>query len=152
MATGRQPRQKGENTNPEILRPIRLGDNDVYGPGEEDEFLEALEGHIDELNAAAGENGKQLDVNDELHRLSVLGHIVNFKGVDLEEDDIEDSDQDLNANRRAARAARDSAPGDETTPRSAGPSSRRKAPAPTKGVQSNEELKRTNDGTGDATA
>lgn len=154
MATrARQPRKKGESTQPEILRAIRLGDKgDVYGPGEEDEFLEALEEHVDEHNKQAARLAKagqaapeELDVQKELHRLHVLGHLVNFKGVDVTDDDLEEPDQDLTANRKANQRAQVTAPGDETEGAEPIRRVKRRTQA-TKGVQSNKGLKRLNDG------
>lgn len=158
MARARQPRAKGETTEPEILRAIRLGDaGDVYGPGEEDEFLEALEQHVDDHNATVAEQQKagnrsvkKLDVNDELKRLHVLGHLVNFQGVEVTDDDLEESDQDLTANRVARERALVSAPGNEGTsaarPKRLG---RNKERATQEGVQSSEEFVRLNDGAGE---
>lgn len=129
MASGRQPRNKGEDTKPEILRAVRLGDaGDVYGPGEEDEFLDALQTYVDQHNEAVEESGQpELDVNEELTRLTALGHIVNFEGVDVDDEDMEESDHDLSANRKAARSAAVETT-DRTVTRARSP--RKKAAAP----------------------
>lgn len=155
MARARTPRPKGESTQPEILRAIRLGDNgDVYGPGEEDEFLDALKDHVEQHNETVKlkKEGKPLDVDDELRRLSVGGHIVNFAGVgELDDDELEHSDHDLRANQIARRRAmvEGAAPGDESTPPPGGFRPSRRRVEPTEGVESNEETKRLNDGIGD---
>lgn len=99
---GRQPRNLEDKKEPEILRTISVGaDQDLYGPGEEDEFLEAYKEYIDGHNETEGNEGNQLDLDEELTRLSRIGTIINFPGVDPDEEGADHPDRDLNASRRA---------------------------------------------------
>lgn len=152
MPSGRQPRKKGEAQTPEILRAVRVGDHgDVYGPGEEEELVEALTDMVEEHNeqVKARGVGQKLTVNGELKRLHIAGHLVNFKGVTVKEEDLEEDDQDLTANRIHAERAQVTAPGDESTPTAPVRRTRRRGARTTEGIQSNEEITRTDNGTGE---
>lgn len=151
MPSGRQPQTKGAKAKPEILRAVRLGDNgDVYGPGEEEELLNALEDEVARHNKVVKANkvGEELDVNEELERLSILGHLINFKGVDLDEEDLEEQDQDLYANKRARERALVEAPGNEGTPSTRRRGVKRRT-RNTEGVESNPDEQRLDDGQGE---
>ncbi len=116
MASGRQPRAKGEQKGPEILRAVRLGTaGDVYGPGEEEEMLEALEESVKDHNEElkAGGRGQKLTVKSEVERLTMLGHLVNFAGVSVDDEDIDHADPDLRANSRARALVETNAVGEE---------------------------------------
>lgn len=107
----RKPKSQADQKKPTILRGIRLDNGDVYGPGEEEEFLKALKGRAeaaDEEHEAAAEQGAapraaalptRFEHKDELERLTRNGSIVNF--VDVDDDDEE---EDVTHEKRADRA------------------------------------------------
>jgi hypothetical protein len=101
----RKPKEKAEQRKPAILQAIRLGNGDVYGPGEEEEFLEALQAHADQMEEgaeaaqAAGKQPDTFDVKEEIKRLSSLGYLVNFEGAD-----DEDEETDITHDQKARRA------------------------------------------------
>ena len=109
MPRGRQPRSKAQQADnaPAILRTVRLGD-DLYGEGEEEELLEALK-EFEERDKEARKadktmTGKPFSADEEVHRLTRLGHLANF--VELSEEEIEHMDPDLRANAQYARQAK----------------------------------------------
>ena len=107
MARGRQPKSKAaqEATAPAILRTVRLGD-DLYGEGEEEELLEAMDKVEEEDRKARKEKpetpGTPFSKDDELHRLTRLGFLANF--VELSQEEVDDMDPDLRANTTYRRA------------------------------------------------
>lgn len=104
----RKPREKSEIAKPTILRAVRLANGDVYGPGEEDEFLEALDAASaqaeEEAEARQGQGLKPdtFEPKKEVKRLSKLGFLANFAGAD----DDDDEEEDLTHEHKVQRAAR----------------------------------------------
>lgn len=155
MASGRQPRNKSGENKPEILRAIRVGDKgDVYGPGEEQDLLDALKEHEKAFNANPANKDNKFSHKDELYRLHEIGHLVNFKGINVEDEDIDhdSGDRDLHANQRAAQLAETGRVGEEgdgmTTSRVRRSRARIRR---TEGVESGDN-ERDDDGSGDELA
>lgn len=116
LTMARKPKEKAEISKPAILRSVRLGNGDVYGPGEEDEFLEALQAAADAAEEDAdqaekeGRRGDRFDAKKEVKRLSKLGFLVNFDGADDDDDEEEDLTQEHRTRRASKRALQDDRP------------------------------------------
>lgn len=101
----RQPKSNTANEGPQLLRTVRFDNGDLYGPGEEEEFLERVDQEVKERVKARKENPDlpELSKDDIIRRLTQVGHAVGFQEYDEEDDEFEHSDPDLRVRQQYKR-------------------------------------------------